>query len=425
MAAEFALVAVDRTRVERRAAEGGRRARVALGVIRRLSFHLSGAQLGVTLCSLVLGYVAEPTIARALRAPVEALVGARVAADVSVVLALVLATVGSMVVGELIPKNVVLARPVRAALALAAPLRAFSVMFGPLIRVANGAANVIVRAMGIEPREELASARSLEELALLIESSGSHGALEPGEMTLLARSLRFGEKTADDAMVPRVEVHGLAADEPVSALVRLSVQTGHSRFPVYGTDLDDVAGVVHVKDVLSLPPDERVDTPVAALMVAVLAVPETRPLDDLLDDLQAAGAHLAVVVDEYGGTAGIVTFEDLVEEIVGEITDEYDPPRAALTRAGPGGSLVLAGGLHPDEVADACGFRVPEGPYETLAGFVLDRLGHLPVAGELFAEDGWSFRVTELDGRRVAHISVHAPGDDDAPGVATTGAATP
>lgn len=416
VAAEFALVAVDRTRVERRAQEGGRRARLTLGVLRKLSFHLSGAQLGVTLCSLVLGFVAEPTLARALHSPVAALVGERAADDVSVAVALVLATVGSMVLGELIPKNLVLARPVRAAMTLSGPLRVFSAVFGPLIRLANGAANAIVRSMGIEPREELASARSLEELAMLIESSGSHGELQPREVTLLARSLRFGDKTADDAMVPRVEVQGIAAHESVEALVALAARTGHSRFPVYGSDLDDVTGVVHVKDVLRLPPHERVETCVEKLATEVVAVPETRPLDDLLDDLRAAGTHLAVVVDEYGGTAGIVTFEDLVEEIVGEIADEYDRPQPATTRAGPNGTVVLSGRLHPDEVADACGFIVPEGPYETLAGFVLDRLGRLPSVGEWLAEDGWLLRVTELDGKRVASVSLLPPDTDELPG---------
>lgn len=412
VAAEFALVAVERARLEQRAADGGRRAKVALAVQRRLSFHLSGAQLGVTLCSLVLGFVAEPTLARALHGPVESLVGARAAEDVSVGVALALATVGSMVVGELIPKNLVLARPVRAALLLAAPLRMFSAMSGPLIRAANGIANMIVRSFGIEPREELASARSLEELALLIASSGSHGELEPREVTLLERSLRFGDKTADDAMVPRVEVVGVAADAPLDDLVALAARTGHSRFPVFGADLDDLVGVVHVKEVLRVPFAQRHATTVSTLVAPVVAVPETRALDDLLDDLRAAGSHLAVVVDEYGGTAGIVTFEDLVEEIVGEISDEHDPPVASLTRIGPGGSLVLSGGLHPDEVADACGFVVPEGPYETLAGFVLDRLGRLPSAGEWFAEGEWLFRVGEMDGRRIASVSVLFTGDE-------------
>ena len=410
VAAEFALVAVDRVRLEAEAEAGRMRARVALAVVRRLSFHLSGAQLGVTLCSLVLGFLAEPTLATALRGPVEAVVGTRAADGVSVALALALATVATMVLGELIPKGLVMARPVRAALLLAAPLRVFSAVFGPLIRVANGSANAIVRAFGIEPREELAAARSVEELTLLIRSAGEGGELDPDEVTLLTRSLRFAEKTADDAMVPRVRVVGVAAESTVAELVAAAVATGHSRFPVFAADLDDIVGLVHVKDVFRLAPGERAETPVASLVGPIVAVPESRPLDDLLGDLQDAEAHLAVVVDEYGGTAGIVTLEDLVEEIVGEISDEYDPPGAALTQAGPGGSVVLPGGLHPDEVDDACGFAMPEGPYETLAGFVLDRLGHLPVEGEWFEEDGWLFRVAGLDRRRIAAVTVLAPG---------------
>ncbi len=410
VAAEFALVAVDRVRLEAEADAGRLRARVALAVVRRLSFHLSGAQLGVTLCSLVLGFVAEPTLAQAFHAPVESVVGAGAADGVSVALALALATVATMVLGELIPKGLVMARPVRAALLLAAPLRLFSAAFGPLIRVANGAANAIVRSVGIEPREELTSARSVEELTLLIRSAGEGGELEPDEVTLLTRSLRFAEKTADDAMVPRVRVVGVAADSTVAELLDAATSTGHSRFPVFAADLDDIVGLVHVKDVFRLAPEERAATPVSELVGSIVAVPESRPLHDLLGDLQDAGAHLAVVVDEYGGTAGIVTIEDLLEEIVGEISDEYDPPNATLTQVGPGGSVVLPGGFHPDEVYDACGFAMPEGPYETLAGFVLDRLGHLPVEGEWFEEDGWLFRVAELERRRIAAVTVLAPG---------------
>ena len=384
VAAEFALVAVDRVRLEAEAAAGSRRARGALAVVRRLSFHLSGAQLGVTMCSLVLGFVAEPTLATALRGPARSLVGPGAADGVAVAAALAIATVASMVLGELIPKGLVMARPVRAALVLAAPLRVFSALFGPLIGLANGAANAIVRSFGIEPRDELTSARSVEELTLLIRSSGDRGALDADEVTLLNRSLRFREKTADDAMVPRVAIVGVAADERVADLIAVAVATGHSRFPVYAADLDDIVGLVHVKDVFRLAPEVRAESSVREIAGPVVAVPETRPLDDLLTDLQSAGAHLAVVVDEYGGTAGIVTLEDLLEEIVGEISDEYDPPGAALTVAGPGGSVVLPGGLHPDEVFDATGFTVPDGPYETLAGFVLDELGHLPEVGEWF-----------------------------------------
>lgn len=415
VAAEFALVAIDRSRLEQQAQSGSRRAVVALSVVRRLSFHLSGAQLGVTLSSLVLGFVAEPTLVRAFRGPVTALIGGGAAETVSVIVALTVATVGSMLLGELIPKGLVLARPMRATLYLAGPLRIFSVVFGPLIAFANGVANRIVRLFGVEPREELTAARSPEELQALVRASGEGGGLHSEEVTLLSRSLRFGTKTAEDAMVPRRDVVYLPRDATVADLTKVAIDTGHSRFPVIGTDLDEVVGVVHAKDVFRLAPAHRATASVESLMSPLVAVPEYRPLSKLLGDLQGRGTHLALVVDEYGGTAGIITVEDLLEEIVGEIADEYDAPDVSLTALGPGGSMNLSGGLRPDEVADSVGFHMPEGPYATLAGFVLHRLGHIPAEGEWFSEQGWLLRVSGMDRHRIETVGILGPDAVDEP----------
>lgn len=411
VAAEFAVVAADRTRLEHAASSGGRRAKVALGVIRRLSFHLSGAQLGITLCSLVLGVLAEPVLARALHSPVQAVVGTGAAAKVSIGLALASSTVASMVLGELIPKGLVLAKPLRAAENLAGPLRLFSVAVAPIIWVSNGVANAIVRSLGIEPREELASARAVEELELLIRSSGDEGMIDSEAVTLLTRSIRFAGKTAADALTPRVRVVALERDATVADLVAASTRTGFSRFPIYGGDLDDIVGLAHAKDVYRLPVDERASTSVGSLAAPIFAVPETRALEDLLADLRAQRQHMAVVVDEHGGTAGIVTVEDLVEEIVGEITDEYDAPPASVTAAGPGGTVTVAADLHPDEVADAIGLTVPDGPYETLAGFMLNELGHVPVEGEKVDHEGWELAIAEMDRHRIATVRVRPPAD--------------
>lgn len=377
-------------------------------MLKRLSFHLSGAQLGITVVSLVLGFVAEPTVATVLDPLLEPLLGAG-SKKVSVVLALALATVFQMVVGELIPKNVVIARPTPSALWLAGPFRLYAVVFGPVISVSERAANWAVRRLGVEPREELSSVRSLAELELLFRSSGAGGTLEPRAVDLLTRSIRFGEKTADDALVPRTSLEALEVDATLADLVQRSLETGHSRFLVYGTDLDDVRGVVHAKSVYELPPADRAITSVRAVMTEAFVVPESRPLASLLVELREAGSHLAVVVDEYGGTAGIVTMEDLIEEIIGEIDDEHDPEPAELSVEQPSGAFVLAGTLHPDEVAEACGFVVPSGEYETLAGFVLDRLGRLPVAGEWVAHDGWELEVVEMDRRRIDRVRLTPP----------------
>jgi CBS domain containing-hemolysin-like protein len=410
VAAEFAIVATDRSRLEVRAAGGSRGARVALAVHRRLSYHLSGAQLGLTVVSLLLGFVAEPTIARAIEPALDGVLAERTARGVSVAIALALATFLSMVLGELVPKNIVLAKPDAAAVRLAGPLRVFSVALHPLIAFSNGVADRLVRLVGVEPAEELGSARTLEDLAELVRSSGREGTLAGDRATLLNRSIRFGEKTVADALVPRVQVEALSADQPLTDLVSASVRTGHSRFPVFEEDLDDVVGVIHVKDVLRVPAGDRATTRVGELMAEPVAVPETRSLERLFADLRQGGRQLAIVVDEHGGLSGIVTLEDLIEEIVGEIDDEYDPVTTAVRFDPASESWELAGALHADEVREACGFDMPDGEYDTLAGFVLDRLGHLPVAGEVVVEDGWRFEVTDVDRHRIATVLVRGPG---------------
>lgn len=412
VAAEFAFVAVDRNRVERLAAEGRGAARTVEKILRRLSFHLSGAQFGITVTSIVLGFIAQPTVAVVLEAPLRALVGERRAGGVALALALVLVTVVSMVVSELIPKNLSVARPERMAYLLGRPAAIYGTVFGPLIRFLNGAANWTVRRLGIEPKEEITSVRSLEELELIIRSSGEEGALDPEAFRLLNRTLRFQDKTAADALVPRTAVTAVAPDDRITDLVAVAVRTGFSRFPACRDhDLDDVVGVVHVKDVYRLAPDDRATARVAAIMTEPFVVPETRELASLLEDLRESGSHLAVVVDEYGGTAGIITLEDVIEEIVGDIADEYDPAAAPLTTIRPAGEYLLPGTTHPDEVLDECGLDIPDGEYETLAGFVLDRLGHIPEPGERFTYDGWLIEVAERDRLRVSLVRLVAPGN--------------
>jgi CBS domain containing-hemolysin-like protein len=315
-----------------------------------------------------------------------------------------------MVASELVPKNLAIARADGAAAVLARPVLAYGTVFGPLIRLLNAAADATVRRFGIEPQEELTAVRSLQELELLIRSSGEGGTLDADAFTLLTRTIRFNDKTAADALVPRTSVTGVGPENTIADLVRVSVTTGYSRFPVCRDDLDDVVGTVHVKDVYRLPIEGRSQAKVAAIMVEPFIVPESRDLASVLLDLRT-GNHLAVVVDEYGGTAGIITLEDVLEEIVGDIDDEYDRPK--LTKVLPDGTYELPGSLHPDEVLDACGFEVPEGEYETLAGFVLDQLGHIPEPGEEFTYHTWRFEVVEVDRRRIATVRVTAPLADE------------
>ena len=410
VAAEFALVAVDRTRVDTRAEEGGRRARIAQGLLRHLSFNLSGAQFGITVTSLLIGLLAEPAIAQLLEPVLRPVVGEAAVVGVSLVVAIAIATVVQMVVSELVPKGLAVARPEQVTFLLAPVLRIYGLVFGPVIRVLDGAANRAVRRLGVEPTEELSHVRTLSELQLLVHESSEGGTLDESASGLLTRSIRFGEKTAEDVLVPRTAVRALGRDATIDDLVALAVETGHSRFPVFVTDLDDIVGTVHVRSVHAVERSLRSATGLDAILRPVLAIPESRDLADVLVDLRRADTHLAVVVDEYGGTAGIITVEDVLEEIVGEIDDEHDPKTPL-----PGstvGDWVLVGTLHPDEVLDRTGLVIPEGEYETLAGFVLDRLGHIPVTGERVLLDGWTLTVEAMERRRIAAIRVTAPQDE-------------
>jgi CBS domain containing-hemolysin-like protein len=371
-------------------------------VLGKLSFHLSAAQLGVTLSSLVLGFIAEPTVAEVLLPIVRA-------RAVAVVLALLLVTIVTMVVGELVPKRFVIARPLPSLLRVGGTIRTWAIVLSPLIRVLNGAADWAVRRFGIEPREELRSVRTMEELELLIRSSGEEGTLEPEAFELLTRTIRFAHKTVADALVPRVDMKVLAADATFADLVAASVDTGFSRFPVTGEDVDDVVGVVHVKDVLTVAPEDRAATPVSSLVTDALVVPEGLDLETLLTRLRDRGQQLAIVADEHGGVAGMVTLEDLLEEIVGDIEDEHDPPMLTPSVMLPAGVHVIEGTTHLDDVFEATGLRVPDGEYETLAGFILERLGHLPEPGERVEHDGWVIDVLEMDRHRIGAVRVIAP----------------
>jgi CBS domain containing-hemolysin-like protein len=414
VAAEFALVTVDRAEIDRRADTGDRRARAVRRALRGLSFQLSGAQLGITITALLTGYLAEPALAKLFGPVVRPLAG-EAAVSVAALLALALATLLSMLFGELVPKNAALARPMPTALATAGPMRRFSRVFGWLIHSLNNTANWLVRRLGVEPQEELASARSPEELGLLAAISARAGALPPDTAMLLQRTIRFADKRAAEAMTPRVDVVALRTSATVAELLALAQETGHTRFPVYQDTLDAIIGVAGVPDALGVPPSLRASTSVAAVAREPVLVPESLDLDGVLAALASARADLAVVVDEYGGTDGVVTAEDLVEELVGEIADEFDPDLVYLEGPQeltvPGGerTYLVDGMLRADELAEQTGFRLPEGPYETLAGFLMARLGHIPVGGESVDENGWEFTVIEVDRRRIEQVRVVRP----------------
>lgn len=410
VAVEFSLVAADRQRLQAQVDTGNRRAKTAMAVVRRMSFHLSGAQLGITITSLLLGALAEPLVARWIDPFIEPLVG-RPDSLLSILIALLLATVFQMVLGELIPKNIAIAKPNATALLMSPAARIVHGILSPAIIVFNGVANWLVRKLGIEPQEELNEVRSLEEIEYLIRSSGELGTISPDALSLLERTIRFGEKTAADVLVPRVHIHALSSEASVGDLIDLAIGSGHTRFPVFVEDLDDILGVVVVPDVFSLPPATRSATPVTELVREAHVVPETRDLEDLLDDFRGGEQEMFIVIDEHGGTDGILTLEDVLEEITGEIDDEFDDDTAQnMTTSGPEGVTIVAGTLHGDEVEAACGFEMPEGEYETIAGFLLDELGRIPQVGDELAWQDWRFEVISMDNLRIASVEISEVG---------------
>ncbi|MEV5541338.1 hemolysin family protein [Saccharopolyspora shandongensis] len=406
VAAEFSLTSLERSTVDAHVRQvGDRRARAVQKAHRTLSFQLSGAQVAITLTTLITGYVAEPLIGELIRPALTALgLPGEAAGAVSLTLAILLATTLSMVFGEMVPKNLAIARPLPTARAVSGYHAGFSQVFRWLIDAMNNSANWVVRRFGIEPQEELRSARSPDELGSIVRSSAEHGTLDSATAKLMDRSLRFGDRTAEELMTPRVRVESLTADESVLDLLDIARRTGFSRFPVNGADLDEVHGVVHVKQAFGVPASRRATTPVGSLARPVPTVPETLDGDALLNRLRGSGLQLAVVVDEYGGTAGIVTLEDVVEEIIGDVRDEHDRREIAAVRRVGDDAWIISGRLRPDELAEATEFAVPDGDYETVAGFVLARLGRIPEVGDHLDPDGWGLTVTRMDRHRIAEL---------------------
>jgi CBS domain containing-hemolysin-like protein len=430
VAAEFGLVAIEPHQAERLAAQDGtRRSRAVARAVRSLSFQLSGAQLGITVTSLAVGYLAEPAIATLLR-PVARAAGLPPAPSsvLAVAIALVVVTVSQMVFGELVPKNWAISEPLRAGRAVAGTQVWFSRLTRPLITVLNGSANAILRALGVEPQDEMHAGRSPDELGSIVRASARQGTLPRSTAALLRRGLRFGDRNAADVMTPRVRTIWADAGAPVSELLAVARDSGHSRFPVRGRSagpglpgsgepegggepegVDGVVGVVHVKDVFRIPAPRRDSVTVRDLMVAPLFVPDSLDCDTLLARLRHHGLQLACVIDEYGGAAGIVTLEDLVEELVGEVADEHDLPTLPGVVSEGDRSWVLSGLLRPDEAADATGVRLPDGPYETVAGLVLAQLGRLGAVGDEVRLGDVTLTVIAIDGHRIDRLRLRLP----------------
>ncbi|KUO08380.1 hemolysin family protein [Streptomyces sp. DSM 15324] len=413
VAAEFSLTTVERSELERAAERGERGASGALKAVRNLTFQLSGAQLGITVTNLVVGMLAEPSIAALIAGPLQSAgLSDATASSLALVLGTALSTVFLMVVGELVPKNWAISSPLPVAKTVGNGQRWFSSAFRPFISHLNNTANHVVRRLGVEPTEELAAARGPQELAALARHSAREGALEADTAELFVRTLNLADLTAENVMTPRVQVISLDALATCEDVANATRATGLSRFPVHRGGLDAVVGTVHIKDALAIPAGRRLHVPVSEIMREPLLVPESLTVDRLLDRLSGKRT-MAVVIDEYGGTAGVATLEDIVEEVVGEVRDEHDPHETPdLAPAGTdddGRALYSADGAARMDQLARVGLHAPEGPYETLAGLVATELGRIPAVGDGVEVAGWRMDVVDASGRRAARVLLHAP----------------
>ncbi|WOX25551.1 hemolysin family protein [Streptomyces solicathayae] len=409
VAAEFGLVTVERPDAEQAAAAGDRRARTVVKALGELSFQLSGTQLGITITSLVVGMLAQPALAALLAPPLAATgLPAGAVPGIAVVTGMLLASAVQMVIGELVPKNWAVSRPLQVARFVAGPQYLFSSAFRPVIALLNTVANRLVRLFGVEPTEELASARTPGELVALARHSARAGALEQDTADLFVRTLSLGGLTAQHVMTPRVKVSSLRSDATAADVLNLTRATGLSRFPVYRDRIDEITGMVHLKDALAVPVHERLRTSVGRIAVPPLLVPETLPAQQLLERLRRE-QPIAVVVDEYGGTAGVVTLEDIVEELVGEVRDEHDTaaderPELTSVAAEDGQPAWEADGSCRVHTLHRIGLEVPDGPYETVAGLVADLLGRIPAPGDRAELPGWRLSVRQVDRFRAERV---------------------
>jgi CBS domain containing-hemolysin-like protein len=411
VAGEFAFVAARRGKFAE-AAEHDRKSRRAVAVHQRLSFMLSGAQLGITVTTLVLGFIAEPAIAGLIEPGLTALgLSDSAAFGVAFAFAFILATGAQMVFGELAPKNLAIAKPEPVARSLAPSLLMYLKIAGPVIRLFDESANRLLRAVGVEPVEELNFTVSAGELDLIVDSSAESGHLTVQQAALLERAINFSELEASDAMIPWNRVVTIGVDETAEDLREL-MGSNHSRFPVIDGD-GSLEGIVHAKDLLGVPRDGYGRVKVRDLVHEVLAVPEAAGLAVVLSELRARSTEMAIVIDEYGAPAGVVTLEDIVEELVGDIEDEYDPTAPGDYTEMEPGVWVVDALSRTDEIERVTGYELPEGPYDTVAGLVLDRLERIPEVGEHVIVDGVRIDVLAVEEFAIQQVRVSVAEPDD------------
>ena len=405
VAAEFALLAARRSKIEALVEEGSAAARHALAGLREISLMLAGAQLGITMASLGLGATAEPALHHGLDALLaDTTIPRPITAVASLAIALGVTVFLHMVVGEMAPKSWAISNPERAALLIARPFRAFVWVFRPFIRLLNGLSNLVVRACGVEPQDEVAQVHAPADLVLLLEESARRGRIDADEQALLIRAIDLSGLDAEAAMIPRADIVSIHADAGIDEIERVASASGRSRLPVHAGELDAVVGVLHVKDVLALDDDARPDVRAGALAGPAMLTPESRPVEDLMLEMRSRRQHIALVVDEFGSVTGLVALEDLLEELIGDFEDESDRRRPLRRRSD--GAVIVPGSLRPDELASHLDVRLPDGDWETVAGYVIAELGRLAEVGDAVDANGCRLEVIRMDGHRVIELAV-------------------
>ena len=418
VAAEFALLASRRSRIEQLAADGDRRAKSALAGIKELTLMLAGAQLGITMCSLGLGLVAEPAVAaifEGLLGEVDflhdnSLFGQSWSHIVGFAIALSIVVFLHMVVGEMAPKSWAISHPEQSALKLTRLFRFFVTLFRPIIWFMNSIANFVVRLVGVEPQDELAMAHSASDLKLLLDESAGHGGLAATEHELLTRSLELSGLTASDAMTVRRDIVAVASESTAEVAAAEAHRTGRSRIVVFEGDLDHVTGFVHAKDLLRLPNGTWASTSVGSIARRVLVTPEHHGLEDLLLEMRTERQHIALVVDEHGTVVGLVTLEDVIEELIGDFDDESDHRHGDCQRLADG-TIRVNGTLRLDQFEDFTGTALPTGDWQTVAGYVIAAFDEIPAVGDSVDTELGSFEVLAMDGYAIDALRVRLHAD--------------
>ncbi len=412
VASEFAIINLDRVDLESRRSAGEKGLDLSIRAVATTATQLSSAQLGITLTVLLTGFVSEPALSRLLYPSLSNLGLSESGTEVfATVVAMTIATVASFLLGELVPKNMALSAPKKVLKGVAPFQLGFTFIFKFLIVFLNNNGNFILRRFGIEPKEELSVARSAEELTSLVRRSASLGTLESDTAKLIEKTLTLTSLLASDIMTPRPQMHTLEREQSAKDLIDLARESGHSRFPILGEDSDDIVGVAHVKQAVAIPPQRRAQVPVSAIMVEPVRVPETMPLDRLILTLRGRGLQFGVVVDEYGGTAGIATLEDAVEELIGDLSDEHDRTKAHIVQYSDG-SASFSGLARPGELREI-GLKISDDEdYDTIAGFVMSELGKIPQDGDVVELPTGQLKVIRMDGRRVDRIK-YQPSEED------------